>query len=83
MEQLKNGSNRVSLTDRLAEEPKYKGVHKSIRNKRYVYWIAKHQLNGEEWKVTLKDQRLAAIAYDKRLISLGLEPVNILKRKPQ
>jgi hypothetical protein len=64
----------------LKEEPKYKGVSKSVRGKRYVTWIARHQHNGEKWTVTMNTQRDAALAYDKRLIQLGMQPVNILRK---
>lgn len=74
-----NDKNTVAKND-LNEEPRYKGVCKVVKQKRYVYWNARHTYEGEKWQVTMKTQRDAALAYDKRLISLGLEPVNILRR---
>lgn len=67
--------------DNLNEEVRYKGVYKKKKMKRFVYFYAKHKHEGKEWTSGYyKTQRDAALAYDKRLISLGLEPINILRR---
>ena len=45
-------------------------------------WIAQHEHPTKgRWKKFCVTERDAAIAYDVRMIELGLEPVNILKQK--
>lgn len=64
---------------------KYKGVHfynrgnlKSDKD----YWIAQYNMpNNKQWRVYKATEREAAIAYDKKMIELGREPINILKKK--
>ena len=44
-------------------------------------WMASGENNGLRWHSTHKKEREAAKAYDVKMISMGMEPVNILKRK--
>lgn len=60
---------------------KYKGVSMFIVNGKQTYWHAQKTHNNTRWQSTWKTEREAAIAYDKRMIQIGKEPVNILKRK--
>lgn len=62
---------------------KYKGVSKQKVFGRYETWIMQfsHRLLGKEIKSSHSTEREAALAYDKKCIEYGLEPVNILKRK--
>lgn len=63
----------------------YKGVAKSWgknqKGKNKTYWVALHTHRGATWRKHCETEREAALAYDKRMIDLGLEPVNVLKRK--
>lgn len=70
---------------------KYKHVYARISRGRYIIWQAncvriidgkRHQIRkGFQVKEGLDAEREAALAIDKFLIILKLEPVNILKRK--
>lgn len=61
---------------------KYKGIYYDLAGVRNCYrWQASKTFKGIKWRKDCKTEREAAIAYDKKLIELGLEPVNILKRK--
>lgn len=68
---------------------KYKGVsyiNSRSNGKDIIGWTAAiDNLNGRMWRKhtgnTDKSEREAAIAYDMKMIELGKEPVNILKRK--
>jgi len=56
---------------------KYIGVYKNPNGQ----WLAQKTLRGTCWKKYCQTEREAAIAYDTRLLELGLEPVNILTKK--
>lgn len=62
---------------------KYKGVYytknRSSSNAKDV-WKAALTYNNVMWQNGYPTEREAAIAYDKKLIELGQEPVNILKK---
>jgi hypothetical protein len=62
----------------------YKGVmyaRKGRWDKKYT-WFAVCVIRGiVNWRSVHETEREAAIAYDKKMIELGKEPVNILKRK--
>jgi len=61
---------------------KYIGVYKDNRyNNKFRSWLAAKALNNKKWRKYCQTEREAAIAYDTRLIELGLEPVNILIEK--
>lgn len=66
---------------------KYKGIshqrsHVKSEHLKDGVWYATKIVKGKKYKSPgFKEERDAALAYDKILISLGLEPVNILKRK--
>lgn len=70
------------LKDEVKDTRKYKGVQRKVcSNKRYLFFVAKHRHNGNVWtSAKCNSKKEAALAYDKRLIELGLEPVNVLKR---
>lgn len=52
------------------------------RSGHYEYWQGYLTMpNGKQWNKLCKTEREAAIAVDIKLIELGREPVNILKRK--
>jgi len=71
----------ILLKDEVKDTRKFKGVHRKVSQKRYVYFYAEHMYLGERWRSEPCDtKKAAALAYDKRMISLGLEPVNVLKR---
>jgi hypothetical protein len=71
---------------------KYKGVYCLLKvNEKTTYraarhgdkpWRAQHRYKGVRWNGKGRStEREAALDYDKRMIELGLEPVNILKQK--
>jgi hypothetical protein len=71
---------------------KYKGVYCLLGvNEKTTYsafshgdkpWRAQHRHKGVRWYGKSRStERESALDYDKRMIELGLEPVNILKRK--
>lgn len=61
---------------------KYKHVTFLIVNGKHKYWQGELGLdNGRYWKKYCKTEKEAARAVDIKLIELGREPVNILKRK--
>lgn len=68
----------------------YKGVYKatvygSKSNRKYneeFPYYARLGIKGVKWRGPQRaTEKEAAIDYDKRLISIGMEPVNVLKRK--
>lgn len=63
------------------KKSKYKGVTWSLASGKYEIWTASKMYKGKKYQKTFKNEREAALAYDKFCISFGLEPVNILKRK--
>lgn len=58
----------------------YKGVYKSIIGGKYERWIASGSNAGRRFIINAKNERDAAFRYDMKLIEIGKEPVNILKR---
>lgn len=72
----------ILLKDEVKDTRKFKGVQRKVSSdKRYVHYLARHRHNGNVWTSSpCNSRKEAALAYDKRLISLGLEPVNVLKR---
>ena len=69
----------------MGKHSEYKGVY--LNGNRYTGkpWKArvvqsKRNLN-ENWQADFDTEREAAIAVDRKRIELGLDPVNILKRK--
>lgn len=63
---------------------KYKYVYwnESYKAKRYgKQWQAYYKNEGRNFTRYFKTDREAAIAIDKYFLSIGKEPVNILKRK--
>lgn len=65
---------------------KYKFVH--LRTKVHLNfgrwkgkWVASLEHDHGKWRAYFETEREAALAVDKKLIELGEEPVNILKRK--
>jgi len=61
---------------------KYIGVYKNPKSRiKGRQWLAQKTFRGTCWKKYCRTEREAAIAYDTRLIELGLEPVNILTKK--
>ena len=67
----------------MGKHSKYRGVTKrrKVSSNHDKIWEASHQYKKERWTGRFMTEREAAIAYDRRCIELGLEPVNILKRK--
>ena len=62
------------------KKSKYKGVYNVISGGKTT-WVARKGISGKKWSKYCKTERSAALAYDKFLVSKGLEPVNILKQK--
>ena len=62
---------------------KYVSFHRStITHNTYEYWQTQLSLpNGKKWNKKCKTEKEAALAVDLKLIELGREPVNTLKRK--
>ena len=58
----------------------YKGVCIETVDGKIIY-RARKTYKGVRWQKNCDTERAAAIAYDVRLIELGLPPVNILKPK--
>ena len=69
------------MADKLTSN--YKGVtpYRDRKWKNKILFIARKMHKGVDWQKHCKTERAAAIAYDIRLIELGLPPVNILKPK--
>jgi allantoicase len=69
----------------MSKYSKYAGVSRWVRKgdlKKTKPWCASHiHKTKGRWMKSCETEREAAKAYDIRLIELGLEPVNILKRK--
>jgi len=65
------------------EKSIYKGVYKVKNNGKVndLCWRANHKHKNSNWQIYKNTEIEAARAYDMRLISLGLQPVNILKPK--
>jgi len=63
------------------QDSKYKGVSKVRRSGRYEYWMAQYRKDNHRWQKYCNSERDAAIAFDKKMIEIGKEPVNILVRK--
>lgn len=66
---------------RISSSEKYKHVHFVFHKGEYK-WLAQYSLkkDGCTWHCFHDTEREAALAVDKYLISLEMEPVNILKR---
>jgi len=70
----------------MAKSKRYKGVYSDRRMsygrvRKGIRWRAQHMHKGAKWNsVHFDTEREAAIAYDKRMIYLGMEPVNILRK---
>ena len=63
---------------------KYQFVHHTFlgSHNQFEYWQAQLILpNGKKWCKTCKTEHKAALSVDLKLIELGREPVNVLKRK--
>jgi hypothetical protein len=64
---------------------KYKGVAYAgrIKGKGHAFWKAQYEnaQSGMNWEKLTKTERQAALEYDKKMLELGKEPVNILKPK--
>lgn len=60
---------------------KYKGVYPVIQNGKTLYWRATFTYKGRRQEKVNLNERKSAICYDKMLIEIGKEPVNILTRK--
>lgn len=59
----------------------YKGVTKKVINGKH-HWISTLSLgDGTNWQRYGETERECAIAYDKKLIEMGRDTVNILKPK--
>jgi hypothetical protein len=59
----------------------YRGVSRNSRDVKKL-WKAQLEHQGVKYNIgVFEDEREAAIAYDKLRIRLGLDPVNILKKK--
>lgn len=68
----------------LAPRSEYTGLHKIKNNGRHKWHVKYTDGNGELIQIgiyELEEEREAAIAYDKMMIKLGKDPVNILKKK--
>ena len=66
-------------TYRISE--KYKGVYQFKNLGVYTRWCAIGTVNGRKFNIPSDSERDAALKYDKKMIEIGKEPVNILKRK--
>lgn len=64
-------------------DSKYKGVSQVRVKGRYIYWKTAGWANGRSFFGLYDTEREAAIAYDKKMIESGREPVNILKPNQQ
>lgn len=60
---------------------KYKGVYTSFIKGKYICWTAAHTADGIKRQKCFDNERDAAIMYDKILIGIGRDPVNILKKQ--
>lgn len=60
---------------------KYKGIVAQRVNTR-IYWLASKQHKGKKYQKHFMSEREAALGHDKMCLSFGLEPVNILVKKP-
>jgi hypothetical protein len=61
---------------------KYKGVSKKTANINKPWKISKYnKMGGRSAVLYFESEREAALEYDKYLLSIGKEPVNILIRK--
>lgn len=60
------------------QKSKYKGVSKIRVNGNYEYWRAQYKTRGHNWSKLAKTEREAAVAFDKKMIDIGKEPVNIM-----
>lgn len=64
------------------QKSKYKGVSLMRFSGKYYYWTAQGvTARGRRWQKRCNTEREAAIAFDKKMIELGREPVNVLIKK--
>jgi len=59
---------------------KYKGVWSCMSNGKEIYFRYYITNKGTNYTGTYKTEREAALNYDLKLIDLGKQPVNILKK---
>ena len=60
---------------------KYKNVYFVRGWNGGLLWRYQVTVNGKRWYKCFKTEKEAALALDKQLLTQGLEPINILKRK--
>jgi len=58
----------------------YRGVYLYRIGGKYNYWFARGTVKGKSFAITCKSERDAGLKYDMKMIEMGKEPVNILKR---
>lgn len=55
--------------------------HLTSNGAKKYFWQARIQRKGKLYRAFFNDEKDAALAIDRFLISLGLSPINILKKK--
>lgn len=68
------------MAQRKIQDSKYKGVSK-VTNGRKEYWMTQYRTGNHRWEKHCDTERQAAIAFDKKMLEIGKEPVNILVPK--
>jgi hypothetical protein len=70
-------------TIKKSEKYKYVNYRRNLASNsaKRCFWEAHIRRKGESLRAYYDDEKSAALAVDKFLIRLGLEPINILKRK--
>lgn len=64
------------------EKSKYKGVLKVRQtSNNSEYWKAQYKTRGHNWTCACATEKEAAIAFDKKMIEIGEQPVNVLVRR--
>lgn len=64
------------------EKSKYKGVLKVRQtSNNSEYWKVQYKTRGHNWTCAFDTEKEAAIAFDKKMIEIGEQPVNVLVRR--
>lgn len=70
------------MTGKVIKKSDYKGVAliRKARSKEES-WVAQYKYRKTNWSAHFDTERQAAVAYDKKMLELGREPVNVLVKK--